>query len=342
MKHEFVQLEICDDSQSPKYKQIIDSIVWNTKAGNLKAGDKLPSINQLSFDYYLSRDTVEKAYRYLRKEGVIESVKRKGYYMLDKKMDDEIKILLLVNDFNETKKVMYNEMVRKLTDQASVDYCDYSLFKKIVNGNLDGYQYYVVMPGFEKDQQVELNEILAKINSEKLILLDTQMGDSSACKGGVYQDFKMDIFNALEEAGSLLKKYEKLIMIFPEHSRSKYPKEIIEGFRRFCGFNNFKYEIYDDAASINQKEYQNSAFVIIEESDLVTVIKNIQSSKMTLAKDTGILSYNDTALKEVLAEGISVITTDFAKMGKLAADMILGQRSGMIKNDFHFMARASL
>jgi hypothetical protein len=39
---------------------------------------------------------------------------------------------------------------------------------------------------------------------------------------------------------------------------------------------------------------------------------------------------------------ISVITTDFVKMGALAADMILNERSGSIKNDFQFIRRESL
>ena len=249
---------------------------------------------------------------------------------------------MLVNDFNAEKKTIYNEMKLKLSDQATVDYCDYSLFKKIVKGNLDGYQYYVVMPGFEETIQTELNELLLQINSEKLILLDTAFDKLSACKGGTYQDFKEDIYNALVEASSLLKKYDKLILIYPEDKIHTYPADILAGFKRFCGFNNFKFEIYSDALAIAPKDYNKSAFVVLEESDLVTIIKNIQVSKMKLAKDTGILSYNDTALKEVLAEGISVMTADFAKMGRVAADMILGQASGMIKNDFHFMSRASL
>ncbi|MEP2023407.1 MAG: GntR family transcriptional regulator [Reichenbachiella sp.] len=342
MKHDFIQLDICDDSNTPKYKQIIDSIIWSIKVGKLNAGDKLPSINQLSFDYYLSRDTVEKAYRYLCKEQIIQSVKRKGYYILDDISSSEIKILLLVNDFSSEKKTIYNEMIQKLSNQATVDYCDYSLFKKIVKGNLDGYHYYVIMPGFDEKNQVELNDLLLKINSEKLILLDTKLEQLSNCKGGTYQDLKEDIYNALEEASNLLRKYEKLILIYPEDKVHSYPDDILAGFKRFCGFNQFKYEIYDSATSIDPKNYNKSAFIILEETDLVTIIKNIQLSKMRLAKDTGILSYNDTALKEVLAEGISVMTADFAKMGRDAADMILGQVSGVVKNDFHFMSRASL
>lgn len=342
MKHDFIQLDICDDSNTPKYKQIIDSIIWSIKAGKLKSGDKLPSINQLSFDYYLSRDTVEKAYRYLCAQKIIQSIKRRGYYILDNETSQEIKILLLVNDFNSEKKTIYNGMIQKLSNQATVDYCDYSLFKKIVKGNLDGYQYYVIMPGFESKHQEELNELLLKINSEKLILLDTKLDQLANCKGGMYQDFKEDIYNALVEASTLLKKYEKLILIFPEDKMHTYPADIIAGFKRFCGFNQFKYEIYDNASCIDPKSYKKAAFVVLEEADLVTIIKNIQLSKMKLAKDTGILSYNDTALKEVLAEGISVITADFAKMGQIAADMILGQVSGLVKNDFHFMSRASL
>jgi DNA-binding GntR family transcriptional regulator len=47
----------------------------------LKIGDRLPSINEISAEYYLSRDTVEKAFNELRKKGIITSVKRRGYFI---------------------------------------------------------------------------------------------------------------------------------------------------------------------------------------------------------------------------------------------------------------------
>lgn len=82
---------------------------------------------------------------------------------------------------------------------------------------------------------------------------------------------------------------------------------------------------------------------MIEENDLVNLIKKSREIKdITVGKNLGILSYNETPLKEVLERGISVISTDFSTMGKLAAEMILRKEGGMIKNEFKVIVRESL
>ena len=43
-----------------------------------------------------------------------------------------------------------------------------------------------------------------------------------------------------------------------------------------------------------------------------------------LGKDVGVISYNDTALKQLF--GISVVSTDFNIMGETAAKMILNKQ----------------
>ncbi|MEN9703541.1 MAG: hypothetical protein RLZZ209_969, partial [Bacteroidota bacterium] len=59
-------------------------------------------------------------------------------------------------------------------------------------------------------------------------------------------------------------------------------------------------------------------------------------------KDIGIISYDDTPLKEIIAEGISVISNDFSKMGERAAQMIINREKGRESNDFYFLDRGSL
>jgi DNA-binding LacI/PurR family transcriptional regulator len=56
----------------------------------------------------------------------------------------------------------------------------------------------------------------------------------------------------------------------------------------------------------------------------------------------GVISYDDTPLKEIISEGISVISNDFALMGKRAAQMILEKSKGRYPNDYYFIDRNSL
>ena len=345
MSDELISLEVNDESSLPKYRQVVNSIVQNIETGRMKYGQKLPSINQLSFNYYLSRDTVEKAYRYLKKNGIIESVKGKGYYVTNSAPESKIKVLVVFNKLSAYKKVIYNAMASELGENAHIDFFiyhyDYGMFERTINEHLEGYHYYVIMPHFIEYDRPSFLKLIKKIPSKKLIVLDHLIEGIDQCHGAIYQDFKTDIYLAMEQGLELFKKYKKLILVFPDQKSASYPKAILLGFRKFCGFNNFEFEIIDEVVETTKVE-KDSAYVVIEENDLVNLIKIIRTQRLKLTVDVGILSYNDTALKEVLAEGISVITTDFVQMGKLAAEMILGETSGAVKNDFKFIKRNSL
>jgi len=61
-----------------------------------------------------------------------------------------------------------------------------------------------------------------------------------------------------------------------------------------------------------------------------------------LGEDIGLISYDDTPIKEILAEGISVISNNFALMGERAAQMILSREKGRFVNESRFIERKSL
>ena len=71
-------------------------------------------------------------------------------------------------------------------------------------------------------------------------------------------------------------------------------------------------------------------FVTIEESDLVNLIKQIREDEFTLGKEIGVISYNDTPLKDLL--GITVVSTDFKFMGEVAAQKILSKQKRVVGN----------
>lgn len=76
-----MNISILENSQKPKYVQVVDSITTNISLGNFAINDKIPSINTLSEELYLSRDTVEKAYKILKERKLIHSVRRKGFFI---------------------------------------------------------------------------------------------------------------------------------------------------------------------------------------------------------------------------------------------------------------------
>ncbi len=342
---DFITLEISEDSSIPKYKQIYQSIINKIETGHIKYGQKLPSINRLSFDYYLARDTVEKAYIALRDKGVIESVKGKGYYVINSAPESRIRILVLFNKLSNYKRQIFNTMARDLGDKVHIDFfiyhCDYDMFAKLLEEHMEGYSYFVIMPHFKVFDLVKFKTLMKKVPKEKVILLDNHIEGFDYYFSNIYQDFKMDLYDTLVEAKGLLDRYDKLVLVFPQNDSYPYPKEIILGFRRYCGFNNVSHEIINNIPE-DYKAQKGSAYIVIVENDLVNLIKSQRVSDLELTKDIGILSYNDSALKEILSHGISVISTDHRKMGELAAKSINENEPIEVKNEFTFIRRNSL
>jgi len=340
---------INDNSRVPKYKQIVDSIIGEISNGNLKIGEKIPSINELSEDCYLSRDTVEKAYRKLKERKIIVSVKGKGYYTAKTDLISKVNIFFLINKLSSYKMQIYNSFVDSIGVNAQVNlfiyHCDESLFLNKIEKKVGGYDYYIIMPHF-KNQHLKYvssteNVISAieKIPKNKLILLDKYLPQIKGDYINIYQDFKSDIYGALNDGIEKLLKYKKIILVYPNKSVYPYPKEIIQGFRMFCVEHSFDFEIIDEIYDEMDLEVLD-CFITIEEMDLVNLVKQIREKEMDLGKEIGIISYNDTPLKELL--GITVISTDFKVMGRTTAEMILKNVKEKRKNIFKFIDRNSI
>ena len=63
----FANVQVDEFSSTPKYLQLTNSILNAIEAGKLKKDDIVPSINELSFELEVSRDTAEKGYKHLKK-----------------------------------------------------------------------------------------------------------------------------------------------------------------------------------------------------------------------------------------------------------------------------------
>jgi len=335
--------EIDSDKKTPKYLQIVTSITNSIKSGKLKKGDRVVSINELSNEFFLSRDTVQKAYEILEKKGILSPIRGKGFYINRTDITTPYRILLLFNRISNYKKQVYDSFVRTMGDKAFVDlkiyHCNTRVFENLLNEHLHNYDYYVIMPHFYEDTRLAFAAI-DKIPKDKLVILDKNLPNQSQFNyAAVFQDFQNDITDALESGLNLLKKYKKLILVFP--SITRYPSEIVTGFRNFCMQYNFSYKIISEVNAQSQIS-AGEAYIVIEENDLVNLVKAGMSKKLKIGKNLGVISFNETPLKEILLNGITVISTDHCRMGEEAARLILENRKEKIKNPFVLIKRKSL
>ncbi|WP_248722510.1 GntR family transcriptional regulator [Seonamhaeicola sp. ML3] len=344
----FIQID--ENSRVPKYQQIIDSIIHNISTGNLTIDQKIPSINMFSEEFYLSRDTVEKAYSILKERNIITSIRGKGFYISRTKLISKINIFFLINKLSNYKLRTYNHFINSIGPNSHTDlhvyHCDETLFLNLLDKNKAAYDYFVIMPHFKTEDQRHISftdKVLDKLKElppEKFILLDNSKPIFNGKTNEVYQDFENDIYEALTKGLDKIKKYEKLMLIYPDRSVSPYPRRILHGFRKFCVEHKLDFEVFDNVYD-DMILKRGDLFITIEESDLVSLVKQIREDEFKLGKDIGIISYNETPLKELL--GITTISTNFKVMGESAAKIIQDKSSGCkIKVPFNFIERESL
>jgi DNA-binding GntR family transcriptional regulator len=113
-------------SATPKYLQLANSIIKAIQENKVKANEVLPSINELSFEFEISRDTAEKGYKYLKSLGIIGSVPGKGYFIKSIDISQSLKIFLLFNKLSAHKKIIYDSFVSSLGDLATIDFYIYN------------------------------------------------------------------------------------------------------------------------------------------------------------------------------------------------------------------------
>ncbi len=345
----FKYLKIDENSRIPKYKQIVDSVINNISNGNLKIDEKIPSINSFSEEFLLSRDTVEKAYQILKERKIITSIRGKGYYITRTKLIAKVNILFLINKLSAYKMRIYNSFINTIGGNSHTDlhiyHCDNTLFVNLIEKNINAYDYYVIMPHFKTDDLKHISytdEAIKAINmipKNKLVLMDNNNLEINGDFIEIYQDFENDIYNALKEGLTKISRYGKMILVYPENAVYPYPRRILHGFRKFCVEHKIDFEIIDEIYDdIILKK--GDLFITIEETDLVNLVNQIRDKEFILGVEIGVISYNDTPLKELL--GITVISTDFKAMGETASRMILNKKKGKIKNPFNFIDRNSI
>ena len=334
-------LNIDFHSANPKYLQLANCIINAISDGILKKDEILPSINELSFEFEISRDTAEKGYKYLKKNGILGSVPGKGYFVKKIEVNRQLKIFLLFNKLSPHKKIMYDSFVASLGDLATVDFYiynnDFALFKKLLVSKTNDYDYYVIIPHF-RDGGENAHEVINTIPKEKLVIMDKLVPGVTGTYAAIYENFEKDIYESLEEALPHLEKYQTIKMIFPEYTY--YPKEIVKGFRRFCQTYAFNATVVHDIE--HEPIEKGEVYINLMEDDLVILIERILTLDLILGKDVGVISYNETPLKKIILNGITTLSSNFQWMGEKTAQMILEKSTEHLAVPFKLTVRASL
>ena len=300
--------------QSSKVTQLADLISQAISMREFLEGDSLPSINELSRRYGVSRDTVFKAFSDLRERGIIDSTPRKGYFVTGQVTN----VLLLLDQYTPFKETLYNSFAKHLPVNYKVDllFHQYNerLFSTIVRESVGKYNKYVVM-NFDNER---FSASLNKISPARLLLLDFGKFEKERYSY-VCQDFDESFYGALQRLDDRFSSYRKFVFLFP--SSLKHPQSSKDYFFRFCQDYNLSGSVEEDVE--NLKVEKDTAYLAIKQQDVVKVVKQGRLAGLKCGKDFGLLAYNDIPSYEVIDEGITALTIDWEQMGNEVARFVL-------------------
>ncbi|MCL2563200.1 MAG: GntR family transcriptional regulator [Oscillospiraceae bacterium] len=111
----------------PIYQQLRNQIVLGIAAGDLRPGEKLPTIRALSSELGINMMTVSKAYQILKQEGYIASDRRSGAWVAPRtdegaalrKLEDALRLIVAEARVSGIGLDTVEEIIRNLYSRPS-------------------------------------------------------------------------------------------------------------------------------------------------------------------------------------------------------------------------------
>ena len=333
-----MRVQINTSDKTPIYKQLVEFFESAIKSGTLAAGEQIPSMNDLSAELSISKETVKKTYGILAESGYIVPHQGKGFYVADIHDMSNARVLVLFDKLSVYKEIIFNSLSTELGPDYEMTILthnqDLELFSHYLDTYLDRYDYYVVSPHFPLDEhsQQVAKKLIGRIPNRKLIMIDRWMREYPGNYGAVYQDFENDAYDGLSFGLEKLQSATALkVITLPA---SLYGSMICKGVSRFCEEHGIQVE-YMTAPP--DKISAGDVFLILNSQldwGLAALARKIKNQGLAIGQDVHIISYNEFDLNEVVLNGLTTISADFKQMGKLAGEMIRTKNISKTHCDF--------
>ena len=300
-----------------KHEQLVQGILDSIDAGNLNANDILPSVNSMVKELGYARETIVKAYKELIERGVIASKNRKGYFVISENTKQQQKVALLMYAFDTFQETLYQHLKENLGSDTQVDlyfhHNNPEVFEAIFHRIVGHYGLYIIAP----IPSERTKELLLSIPPFKLLIIDRyiNLGSDYSYIVQEFEDSSYQIFNELKNK---LSNYKEIVFFFRKNTAE--PQEIVKSFRKFLKKTGLTGKIETNYKPGTIKKH--IVYFTIHNPELYAILKDVMDKDWELGKDLAVLAHNDDVIKEILAGGITTFSTDFKKMGQLAATFI--------------------
>lgn len=340
------------ENGKPKYLTLMEELKEKIISGRIQPGEKLPSENQFTVQYSLSRHTVRKALSLLEQEGYIEACHGKGTFCSEK--------------MRHMKK---SRNIAVVTTYIS----DY-IFPRLIQGmdnvlSEQGYSIILKNTGNSRQKEAKCLEELFQKDIDGLIIEPSKSQLSCRHPGlyenlekyqipyifiqGIYTEMKDKPHILMDDArgGYLVTKY----LLEQGHRRITgfFKADDIQGIQRHKGYVRALQEAgipYDpdlvvwfhtedrrSKPSMMVKEMVKTGslphgIVCYNDQIAVQVIESLEDCGLQVPKDISVTGY-DNSLYAQRGTGITTIAHPQERLGEMAAELILEKINGVSEED---------
>ena len=340
------------ENGKPKYFTLMEELKEKIISGRIQPGEKLPSENQFTVQYSLSRHTVRKALSLLEQEGYIEACHGKGTFCSEK--------------MRHMKK---SRNIAVVTTYIS----DY-IFPRLIQGmdnvlSEQGYSIILKNTGNSRQKEAKCLEELFQKDIDGLIIEPSKSQLSCRPPGlyenlekyqipyifiqGIYTEMKDKPHILMDDArgGYLVTKY----LLEQGHRRITgfFKADDIQGIQRHKGYVRALQEAgipYDpdlvvwfhtedrrSKPSMMVKEMVKTGslphgIVCYNDQIAVQVIESLEDCGLQVPKDISVTGY-DNSLYAQRGTGITTIAHPQERLGEMAAELILEKINGVSEED---------
>lgn len=340
------------ENGKPKYFTLMEELKEKIISGRIQPGEKLPSENQFTVQYSLSRHTVRKALSLLEQEGYIEACHGKGTFCSEK--------------MRHMKK---SRNIAVVTTYIS----DY-IFPRLIQGmdnvlSEQGYSIILKNTGNSRQKEAKCLEELFQKDIDGLIIEPSKSQLSCRHSGlyenlekyqipyifiqGIYTEMKDKPHILMDDArgGYLVTKY----LLEQGHRRITgfFKADDIQGIQRHKGYVRALQEAgipYDpdlvvwfhtedrrSKPSMMVKEMVKTGslphgIVCYNDQIAVQVIESLEDCGLQVPKDISVTGY-DNSLYAQRGTGITTIAHPQERLGEMAAELILEKINGVSEED---------
>lgn len=309
-----------------KHEQIVNGILNSITENILKKGDALPSINTMIKQLGYARETIAKAYKELVHSGVIESKNRLGYFVATSKTDQSLKVALVLFGFDTFQETFYDNFRNGLGPNVHLDiyfhHDNFNTFKSIIDSIKGKYGMYVIaaIPNSKTEN------VLQELPNNRLLLVDRYI-ETKEEYSYLAQEFKNSSYSAFLGLKERIEKFNKVYFYFRVNSAE--PIEILQSFQKFTSEFNIDNTVEKNYKAVHLEK--GNVYFTMHGPELWTMLKDAKSKGLEIGKDVGFFSHNDDIVKEILFDGITTFSTDFATMGREAADYVVNHKGNKLK-----------